>query len=108
MAYEERYHPEDACGTKSVQGRMNAAKANDESSSGILNWLKAKEQVKREISLSRLLGLILIFSQLLQNRRRLSSSFSTSPFLITAPPSCNVSTDLTSSLMVSESYTRGA
>jgi hypothetical protein len=47
-AYEERYHPKDDHDTKSVQGRMNAARANDESSSNKLNWLKAKEQVRVE------------------------------------------------------------
>ena len=41
MAYEERYHPF----ISSVQDRMNKAKENDKSSSGILSWLKAKEQV---------------------------------------------------------------
>jgi hypothetical protein len=40
-AYEERYHPY----INSVQDRMNKAKENDKSSSGILSWLKANEQV---------------------------------------------------------------
>jgi len=49
-AYDERYHPRDD-GAHSVQARMNEAKANDQSSSSILNWLKAKEQVRMKVHL---------------------------------------------------------
>jgi len=44
-AYEEHCHPKgDRC-ANSVQERINKAKANDETSSSRLNWLKEKVQV---------------------------------------------------------------